>query len=127
MIASEAGYPADAIAAEESQVLLVQKNEFLALLKTQRELAFRLLRAAGQRCCVRRLPGATWNHTCSRITFLVPMYQPFSTPSTAFVAAHGPTRIGRIISLSSCSTMWQCQTNWPGRSNVVLIRVTWPG
>ena len=26
----------------------------------------------------------------------------------------GPMRYGRIISLSSCSTMWQCQTNWPG-------------
>ncbi len=25
----------------------------------------------------------------------------------------GPIRYGRIISLSSCSTMWQCQTNWP--------------
>src|SRR3990172_361947 len=24
----------------------------------------------------------------------------------------GPIRYGRIISLSSCSTMWQCQTNW---------------
>ena len=23
----------------------------------------------------------------------------------------GPMRSGRIISLSSCSTMWQCQTN----------------
>lgn len=51
MILSEAGYPANAAAAEDSQVLLVQKNEFLALLKTQRELAFRLLRSAGQRVC----------------------------------------------------------------------------
>ena len=51
MIVSEAGYPADATAAEDSQVLLVPKNEFLALLKTQRELAFRLLRSAGQRVC----------------------------------------------------------------------------
>src|ERR1051325_10405491 len=40
MILSEAGYPADATAAEDSQVLLVRKNEFMALLKTQRELAF---------------------------------------------------------------------------------------
>jgi CRP/FNR family transcriptional regulator len=30
---------------------LVRKNEFLALLKNQRELAFRLLRSAGQRVC----------------------------------------------------------------------------
>lgn len=51
MIVSEAGYPADAAAAEDSQVLLVPKNEFLPLLKTQRELAFRLLRSAGQRVC----------------------------------------------------------------------------
>jgi CRP/FNR family transcriptional regulator, dissimilatory nitrate respiration regulator len=51
MIVSEAGYPADASAAEDSQVLLVQKNEFMALLKTQRELAFRLLKSAGQRVC----------------------------------------------------------------------------
>jgi CRP/FNR family transcriptional regulator, dissimilatory nitrate respiration regulator len=51
MIVSDAGYPADASAAEESQVLLVQKNEFMALLKTQRELAFRLLKSAGQRVC----------------------------------------------------------------------------
>ena len=29
----------------------------------------------------------------------------------------GPMRNGRIISLSSCSTMWQCQTNWPGAVN----------
>ena len=28
--------------------------------------------------------------------------------------ARGPMRYGRIISLSSCSTMWQCHTNWPG-------------
>ena len=26
-------------------------------------------------------------------------------------------RNGRIISLSSCSTIWQCQTNWPGVVN----------
>jgi|ERR1043166_27965 CRP/FNR family transcriptional regulator len=51
MIVSEAGYPADASATEDSQVLLVQRNEFLVLLKTQRELSFRLLRSAGQRVC----------------------------------------------------------------------------
>jgi CRP/FNR family transcriptional regulator len=49
MLLSDAGYPADATAAEVSQVLLVQKREFLALLRTQRELAFCLLRSAGQR------------------------------------------------------------------------------
>ena len=51
MIVSDAGYPADAAAAEDSQVLLVNKTEFLSLLKTQRELAYRLLRSAGQRVC----------------------------------------------------------------------------
>ena len=30
---------------------------------------------------------------------------------------------GRIISWSSCSTMWQCQTNKPGLSNKALTRV----
>jgi hypothetical protein len=29
----------------------------------------------------------------------------------------GPMRYGRIISLSSCSTMWQCHTNCPGLVN----------
>ena len=51
MIFSESGYPADAVAAEDSQVLLIQRNEFLALLRTQRDLAFCLLRSAGQRVC----------------------------------------------------------------------------
>jgi len=36
----------------------------------------------------------------------------------------GPIRYGRIISLSSCSTMWQCHTNWPGESNLIFTRVT---
>jgi hypothetical protein len=39
----------------------------------------------------------------------------------------GPIRYGRIISLSSCSTMWQCQTNWPGLVNLSRSLVTWPG
>ena len=33
----------------------------------------------------------------------------------------------RIISLSSCSTMWQCHTNWPGVVELQRTRVTWPG
>ena len=41
-LASEAGYPADARAIEASQVLLVQKNGFLALLRRQPELALRM-------------------------------------------------------------------------------------
>jgi CRP/FNR family transcriptional regulator, dissimilatory nitrate respiration regulator len=42
-IASETGYPADARALESSQVLLVQKDGFLALLRRQPELALRML------------------------------------------------------------------------------------
>lgn len=47
-ILSDAGYPADASATEDSRILLVQKTEFLGLLKTHRELAFRLLRSVSQ-------------------------------------------------------------------------------
>jgi CRP/FNR family transcriptional regulator, dissimilatory nitrate respiration regulator len=44
-LATLAGYPADARAVEASQVLLVQKSGFLALLKRQPELALRMLGA----------------------------------------------------------------------------------
>lgn len=39
----------------------------------------------------------------------------------------GPVRYGSIISLSSCSSMWQCQTYCPGAVNVIFTRVTCPG
>jgi CRP/FNR family transcriptional regulator len=42
-LASEAGYPADARAIEPSQLVLVQKSGFLALLRRQPELALRML------------------------------------------------------------------------------------
>jgi CRP/FNR family transcriptional regulator, dissimilatory nitrate respiration regulator len=42
-LATSSGYPADAQAVEPSQVLLVQKAGFLALLKRQPELALRML------------------------------------------------------------------------------------
>jgi CRP/FNR family transcriptional regulator len=42
-LASEKGYPADAVALEPSQVLLVQKNGILALLRRQPALALRML------------------------------------------------------------------------------------
>jgi len=42
-LATESGYPADARALEASQVLLVQKRDFIALLKRQPELALRML------------------------------------------------------------------------------------
>jgi CRP/FNR family transcriptional regulator len=42
-LATDAGYPADARAVESSQVLLVQKAGFLAVLRRQPELALRML------------------------------------------------------------------------------------
>ena len=42
---SESGYPEDACATESSQVLLVQKTEFLAMLRRKPELALSLLRS----------------------------------------------------------------------------------
>jgi CRP-like cAMP-binding protein len=42
-LATATGYPADARAVESSQVLLVQKSGFLALLRRQPELALRML------------------------------------------------------------------------------------
>ncbi|HWX22539.1 MAG TPA: Crp/Fnr family transcriptional regulator [Candidatus Binatia bacterium] len=42
-LASDKGYPADACALEPTQVLLVQKNGILALLRRQPELALRML------------------------------------------------------------------------------------
>jgi CRP/FNR family transcriptional regulator, dissimilatory nitrate respiration regulator len=42
-LASDKGYPADAIALEATQVLLVQKDGILALLRRQPELALRML------------------------------------------------------------------------------------
>ena len=42
-LASDKGYPADAVALEPSQVLLVQKNGILALLRRQPALALRML------------------------------------------------------------------------------------
>ena len=42
-LATASGYPADARAVESSQVLLVEKTGFLALLKRQPELALRML------------------------------------------------------------------------------------
>ena len=43
MLATDTGYPADARAVESSQVLLVQKAGFVALLKRRPELALRML------------------------------------------------------------------------------------
>jgi hypothetical protein len=42
-LAAPTGYPADARVLEKTQVLLVQKEGFLALIKRQPELALRML------------------------------------------------------------------------------------
>jgi CRP/FNR family transcriptional regulator len=42
-LASEGGYPADALAVEASELLLVPKEEFLELIKTHADLALRML------------------------------------------------------------------------------------
>ncbi len=47
-LATETGYPADARALEPSQVLLVQKAEFITLLRRHPELALRMLGAMSQ-------------------------------------------------------------------------------
>jgi CRP/FNR family transcriptional regulator, dissimilatory nitrate respiration regulator len=47
-LATDAGYPADARALESSQVLLVQKAGFVALLRRQPELGLRMLGAVSQ-------------------------------------------------------------------------------
>ena len=47
-LATDLGYPGDARALESSQVLLVQKREFIALLKHQPELALRMLSSMSQ-------------------------------------------------------------------------------
>ena len=47
-LATETGYPADARALESTQVLMVQKPEFLALLRRQPDLALRMLSSMSQ-------------------------------------------------------------------------------
>ena len=47
-LATETGYPAEARALESTQVLRVQKHEFLALLRRQPELALRMLSSMSQ-------------------------------------------------------------------------------
>ena len=47
-LATDTGYPADACALEPAQVLLVQKADFVALLRRQPELALRMLSSMSQ-------------------------------------------------------------------------------
>lgn len=51
-LAAPSGYPADARALEPTQVLLVQKDGFLALIKRQPELALRMLGSMSSHLCV---------------------------------------------------------------------------
>ena len=69
MILSDRGYPAYASAVENSQILLVPRNEFLGLMKTHRELAFCLLRSGGQRVCamMKRVDDLTLKDASTRL------------------------------------------------------------
>ena len=58
--------------------------------------------------------------------YMSPIPPPCSI-ATGCPGCSGPMRKGRIISLSSCSTMWQCHTNCPGLRNRARTRVTCPG
>jgi CRP/FNR family transcriptional regulator, dissimilatory nitrate respiration regulator len=68
-LATETGYPADARALESTQVLLVQKHEFLALLRRQPELALRMLSSMSQhlRVLVGRIEDLTLKDVETRL------------------------------------------------------------
>jgi len=69
-LASERGYPADARAIEPTQVLLVQKDGILALLKRQPELALRMLGSMSShlRVLVGQLEDLTLKDVETRLT-----------------------------------------------------------
>jgi CRP/FNR family transcriptional regulator len=68
-LATETGYPADARALEPSQVLLVQKDAFVGLVKRQPELALRMLASMSQhlRVLVARLDDLTQKDVETRL------------------------------------------------------------
>ena len=66
-LASDRGYPADARAVEPTQVALVQKEEILALLRRQPELALRMLGSMSSH--LRVLVGQLEDLTCSVESF----------------------------------------------------------
>jgi CRP/FNR family transcriptional regulator len=68
-LATETGYPADARAIELSQVLLIRKAEFVALLRRRPELALRMLGAMSQhlRVLVGRLDDLTLKDVETRL------------------------------------------------------------
>jgi CRP/FNR family transcriptional regulator, dissimilatory nitrate respiration regulator len=68
-LATDAGYPADARALESSQVLLVQKSGFVALLRRQPELVLRMLGSMSQhlRALVSQLEDLTLKDVETRL------------------------------------------------------------
>jgi CRP/FNR family transcriptional regulator len=87
-ILSEAGYPADASATEDSRILLVHKTEFLGLLKMHPELAFRLLRSvSGQ---VRSLMGLVDDLTLKDVKTRLAIWLIQHCPDPA---SHQPQRV----------------------------------
>jgi CRP/FNR family transcriptional regulator, dissimilatory nitrate respiration regulator len=85
-LASEAGYPADARALESSQVLLVQKNGFVALLRRQPELALRMLGSMSQhlRALVSQLEDLTLKDVETRLANWLVKRCPDPEASTPF-------------------------------------------
>ena len=68
-LATDAGYPADARALDSSQVLLVQRTEFIALVRGHPELALRMLALMGLRlrALVARLDDLTMKDVETRL------------------------------------------------------------
>jgi CRP/FNR family transcriptional regulator, dissimilatory nitrate respiration regulator len=68
-VATESGYPADARAVEDSQVLHVQKAGFVALLKRHPELALKILKAMGHqlRVLITHFDDITLKHVEARL------------------------------------------------------------
>lgn len=68
-VATDAGYPADARAVEDSQVLQVQKAGFVAMLKRHPELALKILGAVGRqvRALISHFDDVTLRHVEGRL------------------------------------------------------------
>jgi CRP/FNR family transcriptional regulator len=68
-VATDSGYPADARAVEDSQVLQVQKSGFVAMLKRHPDLALRILGAVGRhfRALISHFDDVTLRHVEGRL------------------------------------------------------------
>jgi CRP/FNR family transcriptional regulator len=86
-LATETGYPADARAVEPSQVLLVRKAEFIALLRRRPELALRMLGAMSQhlRVLVGHLDDLTLKDVETRLANWLIKRCPNPSANTPFV------------------------------------------